>query len=175
MLHQRCVFTAELFKSSDNPSSKAVCVARTEIVIEDASTPILVDSLFNGFAYERADYWIEFTPLSGGHREYYINALYVTTKDNDKTALLDSIHSHSFCKSSKVRRSRALKFFPFTLSEYPFDNNSFCIPKLAIWGGADADVTARLRILSISDPDFEFVLPLNVIKKQVNFIHLDIL
>jgi len=160
------VFIVELFthKSCEVPISKKTL----EIKSFDS---VRVSSLFpENDLIGKLESWIVLKPLSGSHREFYVNTI-LCNKDNHK--LFDGIHSHNF--SDAQLGSRALKFAPFKIGSNNKENSLDSIEFhsiLAIFGHSDEEVPFRVRIYSEENSNFEIV-KLGIQKpREVSFIDM---
>ncbi len=140
--------------------------------------PVRLSALFpNLNCVGKVPCWVRFRPISGFHREYYVNVIY---SRNDLMRLYDGVHSHGFTfggadKSIKFT-GRTLKFSPFKISvhdDYPEGLKRTYHASLAIWGHESEEIRYRLRIFSDSDRNFEIISQSSINPKTVKFINLN--
>lgn len=132
--------------------------------------PILLSDLLPSNILGYSNIFVVFRPKSGLFAPFYINCIYLFN-DNNELHICDSVHSHSFASIYDKGFKRALKFFPFNLSDALIQASS--CNTLAIWGSSDDNSIVRLRILVANDPQFEYLTILNVLQNSVLFVDLD--
>lgn len=148
-------FSVKLFNSNNQFKP----VAEKEITIENQE-PIRVSSIFqNDESIGKISSWINFKPISGSSRDYYINIIYAN-RENSK--VFDGVHSQSF--TNKII-GRALKFAPFKI-HHPYNS------EIVLFGHEEKDVKYRIRIISTSETNFEIINSGSVKAKTIKFINL---
>lgn len=113
--------------------------------------------------------WLRLRPISGLHREYYVNIIY---SENNASKLFDGVHSHSFASKNS---GRSLKFAPFKISDFTDhfqERERFFCSSLVIWGHKTQETRYRLRIFSDSDRNFEVIFHGSIKAETVKFVDL---
>jgi hypothetical protein len=135
--------------------------------------PIKLSSLFpDNPKFGQTACWLNFRPLSGKHRSYYINVIYGNQRTQE---VFDGVHSHSLSSPSKFGIARSLKFAPFRLGNYKNEYEVHLVTfksLLVVWGDTDNTIECRLRFFSKSDLNFERVHGFRINKNEVKYFDL---